>query len=96
MNVGFDKSSVGTNWPLIAYLWEQPEYRAKYHAYLKEAIEGAFEPSKVTARIDGLAKALSPVAAKTSTDATYEAAVTSLKTTVETRVQATRDYLAGL
>jgi spore coat protein H len=96
MNTSFDKSAVGANWPLISFLWAQPEYRAKYHAYLKDAIEGAFEPSKVTASIQSLAAKLEPTATRASTSEAYQTAVSSLTATVQARVQATRDYLATI
>lgn len=96
MNVSFDKSGVGENWPLINFLWAQPDYRAKYNAYVKDAIETVFEPTKVVARIDATAKILAPFAAKTSSDAAYTTSVETLKSTVQARVQAAKEYLATL
>ena len=50
-NVGFDKSGVGEEWPLIGYLLAQPEYLQKYNAYLRELLDGTFAPANVVARI---------------------------------------------
>ena len=96
MSTSFDKSAVGANWPLISFLWAQPEYRAKYHAYLKDSVEGALEPSKVTASIQALAGKLTSAATRTSTSEAFQTAVTSLTTTVQARVQAAKDYLAAI
>lgn len=41
-------SSVGNNWPLIRYIIDVPEYKQKYHTYLKQFVDEVFTPNKMT------------------------------------------------
>jgi hypothetical protein len=93
-NVSFDKSAVGEQWPLISYLISQPEYAQKYNAFVRELIEGVFEPSRVIANIEQYEAILTPIA--TQANSTYASDVDSLQATVEQRVVAAQDYLASL
>jgi hypothetical protein len=45
-----DITTVGDDWPLINYLMADPTYLAKYQAYLKETIEGVWQPELLAAR----------------------------------------------
>lgn len=47
--MAFDKSAVSDEWPLIAYLWDVPEYQETYRQYVAEVAAGAFEPTKMAA-----------------------------------------------
>ncbi|MDP4205058.1 MAG: CotH kinase family protein [Bacteroidota bacterium] len=38
---------VSSNWPLIRFLMDQPEYAAYYKAGIKSLISGAFEPTRI-------------------------------------------------
>lgn len=40
-------SEVTSEWPLIRYLMDQPEYEEIYETYLQSVIDDAFEPSKM-------------------------------------------------
>ena len=39
----------GTNWPLIRFLMDNPEYRAVYRAHVENLLGTVFEPSRVSA-----------------------------------------------
>lgn len=47
--LSLDLDNVGTQWPLIRYLMDDPVYNAQYVAYVEETINGAFEPAKMAA-----------------------------------------------
>lgn len=40
-------SEVGSNWPLIKYIIDVPEYKEKYQTYLQQFIDEVFEPSQM-------------------------------------------------
>lgn len=42
---------VGTNWPLIRFLLDDPTYQARYFQYLADALDGAFEVATAQARL---------------------------------------------
>jgi len=48
------------NWPLIANLYEDAIYRAKYDSYLAEVISGAFEASKIQTLYQSYASLIEP------------------------------------
>jgi hypothetical protein len=95
-NVPFDKSGVGENWPLINFLIAQAPYKAKYDAALRDIAQGAFEPSKVVARIRALAGVLSPYASRGIGEANYMSLVDTLAAIPAQRVEAAKAYLATL
>ncbi len=41
-------SEVGSNWPLIRYLMDQPGYKQKYKTYLQQFIDNVFIPSEMS------------------------------------------------
>ena len=45
---------------MIEYLYEDPEYKSMYDAYIDEFISSAFEPGKVTSKISAYHNLISP------------------------------------
>lgn len=44
----FDFSTIsGADWPLIKYIYENPDYKTKYDSYIDQFIEGEFKPSTI-------------------------------------------------
>ena len=46
-NLSLSMSEITNAWPLIRYLIDQAEYKSIYEQYLRQTIEGAFNPSKM-------------------------------------------------
>lgn len=91
--VSLDKSSVGSNWPLINFLYAQPEYRSAYDAAIAELLEGAFERSKVVAAIETYRALLKPHAVEHVDAAAYDGSVDALVTAVNQQIDAALTYL---
>jgi spore coat protein H len=51
---------VGESWPLIRYLLDDSEYRARYLEFVREAIDGAFAEETVYERLDRYHSLISP------------------------------------
>lgn len=91
-NVSIDQKSVGTQWPLIRFLMDDPTYYATYVAYLKETMN-VFAPDKLEAKYQAYATVLAPTVAKTGDVTAFQNAITSLTTTTRTRYQLVQDFL---
>ena len=93
-------SEVGSNWPLIRYIIDVPEYKLQYHAYLKKFIDEIFIPSKMTALYEsyfGLLKdyAYSELSGYSfiNSDTEFDTAIQTLKNHVSARNSAVLNYL---
>lgn len=91
---------VGSNWPLIRYLMDVPEYNAQYQEYLLSFVEGTFAPEKMIALYGQYYDLLKDYAYAESSpytfigyDAAFDAAVEQLKNHVQTRQNAVVSYL---
>lgn len=99
LNLNF--SDLSTNqWPIIGYLYQQDEYKAKYDAYLEEVIAGAFEPTAMQALYSQYQTLLEPYATTELQGYTFlrnssefSSAVSSLKSHVSSRKSAVEAYL---
>lgn len=59
-SMSFEKSGVTSDWPLVRYLLDVPDYYAAYVAYVDEVSSGAFEPSKMIATYQALHDLIAP------------------------------------
>ena len=101
-----DHGEVGDTWPLIAYLLDDPVYRALYVDAVAEATGGLFGVEAFQARVDALAAQarpwlFGPEAAESapfthqSTAEAFDAAVERLRAHVEARHAAVEEFLAA-
>ena len=58
--MSLDLESVGSDWPLIRYLMDDPVYHEIYVQYVEETINSAFEPAKMTAAYQTLYDLIAP------------------------------------
>ncbi|WP_341225461.1 CotH kinase family protein [uncultured Arcticibacterium sp.] len=99
LNLNF--SDLSTNqWPIIGYLYQQDEYKAKYDAYLQEVITGAFEPAAMQALYSQYQTLLEPYASTEVQGYTFlrnssefSSAVSTLKSHAQSRASAVEAYL---
>lgn len=87
-------------WPLIGYLYQDPVYKAKYNAYLKEVIDGAFKPSSMQTLYSTYATLVEPYATTEKQGYTFlrntgefSTAINTLKSHVSERSTAVETYL---
>ena len=57
---GTGPGSIGGNWPLIRYLYDDPVYRSVYDGYIDQFINGPFEPSKMSTQYNDLYNLIQP------------------------------------
>jgi hypothetical protein len=110
-NATFDKSLFGKvhlreDWPLISYLLEEALYIERYNGYVRELVEGPFEPSRVTEKIDRAAELLAPLLNPDLTRTTstwtrpgwpeFWTEVEELRARSAKQAVAAREYLAGM
>jgi spore coat protein CotH len=88
------------SWPLIGYMYQDEVYKAKYDAYLKEVIEGAFDETTLQALYTSYAAlieeyATSEVSGYTflSSSSSFQPAVNTLKSHATSRKNAVEAYL---
>ncbi|AWW00262.1 CotH kinase family protein [Arcticibacterium luteifluviistationis] len=99
LNLNF--SDLSTNqWPIIGYMYQQDEYKAKYDAYLQEVIDGAFEPTAIQSLYTQYQTLLEPYATTEVQGYTFlrnssefSSAVSTLKSHVQSRKSAVESYL---
>ncbi|MCL4239371.1 MAG: CotH kinase family protein [Anaerolineae bacterium] len=95
--------SVGSDWPLIRYLMDEPVYRALYDQYVAETITGAFEPARMAAIYQTLHGLIAPYVVgengeqpgytNLASAEAFETALTTLITHVSQRSSAAQQYL---
>jgi spore coat protein H len=91
-NVSLDKKDVGQNWPLIRFLLDDPTYYNQYVNYIKETINGAFNPDKMKKKCQELAALIAPYNANNKN--AFESAVQELINRINERFQAANTFLA--
>tara|TARA_R110002050_G_scaffold300786_1_gene472699 strand:+ start:37065 stop:38474 length:1410 start_codon:yes stop_codon:yes gene_type:complete len=98
--LSFEMSEVSSDWPIISFIVDVPEYRAIYDAYIKEFIEGAFLPSKMSGQYAGYDMLISSSATSELADYTfltgtgsYTSAVSTITSHCGSRSIAANSYL---
>ena len=98
--LSFSMSEVGTNWPFINYIIAQPEYEAKYKAYLQQFIDEVFIPADMVSTYSNYYEMLKEYAyaeesgysfLNSNTD--FDQGISTLKTHVQSRNNAVDSYL---
>jgi len=99
-SLSFLMNEVGSNWPLISYLIDQPEYEATYEVYLQKFVDEVFIPSDMISTYSTYYDLIKEYAyAEESgysfirSDAEFDQAVETLKTHVQSRNYAVHYYL---
>ncbi len=89
-----------SSWPLIGYLYQDAVYKAKYDAYVKEVVDGAFNTSAMQALYTTYAALIEPYATTEvsgytffNSSADFQSAVSTLKSHVSSRASAVSSYL---
>jgi spore coat protein H len=89
-----------SQWPIIGYLYQDHVYKAKYNGYLKEAIQGTFEPTAMQALYSKYQTMLEPYATSEQQGYTFlrnssefNYAVSTLKSHATSRKTAVEVYL---
>ena len=92
---------VGSQWPLIRYLLDVPEYKAQYQEYLFNFVETVFTPDRMTAIYSDYEELIKEYALAESapysflrTGTEFESAVAQLKEHVLLREAAVQSYLS--
>lgn len=100
LSLGMDE--VSTQWPLIRYLIDDPEYKAVYDGYLQQFVDEVFIPEKMIKTYNEYFEMIKEYAYAERTgytfiksDAEFNQAVEGLKTHVEQRNTAVKEYLAN-
>ena len=57
---GTGPGSIGPNWPLIRFLYDDPTYKTAYDNYIDQFINGPFEPSKMAANYNDMYNLIQP------------------------------------
>lgn len=88
------------DWPLIGYLYSDATYRAKYDTYVGQVVEGPFKVNSMQALYTSYGDLLEPYATTErsgftflGSSASFQSAITVLKSHVESRVAAVAAYL---
>lgn len=95
-----DQTSVGEQWPLIRYLMDDPTYAAKYHQFLEETIQGAWQPEKLAAAYQKYHDLIAPYVeeeepgyTQISSIESFNQAVNELIRHAQERYDAVKEYL---
>ncbi len=101
LNLDFSDLTPGA-WPLIEYLYGDPQYRAQNDALVDEVVTGAFAPSEIQAKYSTYASLLEPYAtAETpgysflNNSGDFQIAIAQLQAHVTARTSAASQYLGG-
>lgn len=93
-------SEVGSSWPLISYIIDQPEYKAIYDGYLYDFTNEVFKPSEMVTLYNKYYDLLKDYAYAEESDCTFisysgafDNAVSTLRTHVQQRYDAVANYL---
>ncbi|CAA6809913.1 MAG: Spore coat protein [uncultured Sulfurovum sp.] len=90
------------NWPLIEKIYADETYKAKYDTYLKEVIEGAFNPSTIQAKYDTYSSLIQSYALSersgysflgNNKGTAFSQAISELKAHASSRATAVENYL---
>ena len=96
-----DFSNLQSNaWPLIEFLYNDPIYKAKYDAYLKNVLYNAFNADQMNVIYTQYANLINEYATSEQRGFTFltntsefQQAISTLKTHVNSRKQAIQNYL---
>jgi spore coat protein H len=94
-SVSLGREEIGQNWPLIRYLLDDPVYHEFYIDYLDKTINGVFNPDKLKAKCQELAKLIAPYVTRNSTEASFQFSVQELMNRIDERYQAAAAFLAS-
>ena len=99
LNLDFSDLS-SNNWPLIAYLYNDEVYKAKYDAYVKETIDGPFATSYIQGVYDTYATLIAQYATSEidgytflNNSSDFTSAISTLKSHASNRASAVQNYL---
>lgn len=87
------REEIGQDWPLIRYLLDNPIYYNRYVDYIKETIEGPFDPASLEIKCRTLAELIAPYIAEQSGEAAFESAVQRLINRIYERYQMVENFL---
>ncbi|MDD5509743.1 MAG: CotH kinase family protein [Dehalococcoidales bacterium] len=87
------REEIGRDWPLIRYLLDDPIYYNRYVDYIRETIEGPFDPAKLEVKCRTLAELIAPYIAEESGEAAFESGVERLINRIYERYQVAGDFL---
>ena len=88
----FDKKEIGSNWPLIRFLLDDPVYYSIYVNYICEAGNRVFNADQLAGQYQALAGMLAPYAASEANDKSFDAAVRKLTDWTYIREKTTADF----
>lgn len=98
--LSFGFSEVGSSWPLIKYIMDQPVYEEQYEAYLREFVDEVFTTDRMVTLYSGyydLLKSYAYAEEKGYTflnsSSSFDSAISTLKTHVAQRNSAVDSYL---
>jgi len=94
--VSIDRSEVGTDWPLIRYLLDDPVYMDSYVGYLEKALVGSCEPENLEARCQEMAELIRPYVVEESDGSDFDKAVQQLIDRCYAQYDATFEFLAAM
>ena len=96
-------SEVNSNWPLIRYLLDEPEYLEKYKTYLAQVISSAFAPSKMTSKYQNYGSLIREYVVGTNgeqngytfleSDSDFDSAISQLISHVSSRYNVVQNYI---
>ncbi|MCC7365785.1 MAG: CotH kinase family protein [Dehalococcoidia bacterium] len=89
----FDRAGVTAHWPLIRFLLDDPHYRARYLALLRERTARVFEADALAARFEQLAALVAPHLSAGEDAAAYHPTVERLTATTGARAAALAAFL---
>ena len=94
LSVSLDE--VGSDWPLISYLMDDPVYNKIYTTYLAKTIAGPFNPDHMAETYQSLAALIAPYAAADVGEDTFNNAIQQLIAHAYQRTKAVNGFLSSL
>ena len=97
-----DLSSVGTDWPLINYLYGQVEYKQKYDSYIQEFLNNVYTTNNVNTMFSDAHSLIEPYVTGSEgeeagygfvTSGTFSSAMSTLQSHTSSRISAANNYL---
>lgn len=88
----FDKKEIGSNWPLIRYLLDDPAYYSIYINFICESSSRVFNTEKLAAQYQTITSMLAPYAVSYGNEKSFSAAVRQLTDWTYKRAKATSDF----
>jgi hypothetical protein len=101
--LSLDLESVGSDWPLIRFLMDDPVYHDLYVSYIRETISGAFEPTILETTLQQFHDLIAPYVVgengeqvgytNLSSTESFDTALTSLIDHINLRYTAAQEYV---